>query len=238
MKKAAVLAFIVLLIVPAVFAQRTTRPSSYQLTIRTNVSGARITVDDQTIKGNVARVKGGSHDVRVQAKGYFDWQQRVNVSGNTTISANLQPIEYSLTINSNVNNADVIINGRMQGRTNYRSRLEPGTYSVKVEKKGYQDFNTNVNLNRDQQIYAKLEPAYAQVNINLPSNILNNMDKNAAGKVDIYIDNNRQKGNSFRVSPGTHRIKIISGGLSVEQSFNFQPGRNYTIEPQLGLTVR
>lgn len=237
------LLIIFLLVVSNLYSQsssggRGRRPSNYQLTVNANVSNYRVFIDGNAIKGNRVEVEGGKHTVRVTANGYYDWQQNVSVNGNRTVRANLQPREFQLTINSNVKGAKVFINGNPQGMTSYSSDLQPGTYKIRVSEFGYRDFRTTVNLNSNQNIYAELQPAYAKAQVNIPSSILNKRDKGAASKVEVYLDGNRQKGFSFQVNPGQHRIRIETGGFSIEQTFNFKPGQNYTIEPNLGLSIQ
>src|SRR6056297_1824727 len=239
MKRLLLILLIASLVVPFAFGQRSFgKPSTYERRVNTNVSGARNMVDGQPIKGNMIKVKPGDYTVKVTAKGYFDWQQNVSVKGNVTVDANLKLIEYTLQVDSNQSGAQVYINGNSRGNTNMSTQMKPGTYTVRVSKSGYKNWETKVNLNSNQRVYAELQPDYARAKVSFPKGLLNINDKGAAGKIEIYIDGNRQKGNSFNVTPGNHSIKIISGGVSVEQSYNFKPGGNYTIEPSFGLSIK
>lgn len=232
-----------MLISSVLFAQRAgefnskSQPKSYQLTLNVNLSNYQVYIDGQPIKGNRANVKAGIHAIAVRANGYFDWLHYANVNSNQTITAYLQPREYQLSINSNISGANVFINGNPQGRTEYSNQLQPGTYNVRVSEYGYRDFTITVNLNHNRQIYAYLEPAYAQVQVKLNNSILDPKDKGASGKVDIYIDGNRRNGRSFQLTPGQHTIRLVSGAFSVEETFNFQPDRYYSIEPSFGLSI-
>lgn len=243
MKNKLLMVFILALLIPAiVFGQsaaggRRRGPTMFTLTVNANVSGYQVSIDGRGIKGNSMELEAGTHNVQVRANGYFDWQQTVNLTGNRTVYANLQPMTYRLTINSNIKGARVFINGNPQGMTSFVDNMRPGSYSIRVSEFGYQDFNTTVQLNSDQEVFANLQPAYAGVHVKFPANLLNSKDKGAAGKVELYVDGNRQNGHSFQLMPGQHRIQVISGGFSVEQEFNFQPGRDYTIEPSLGLSI-
>jgi len=213
------------------------QPEQYQLSINANVSGYTVLIDGQGIKGNRATVDPGNHTVTVRANGYFDWQQNVNVSSNQTITANLQPEQYQLSIESNISGAEVYIDGNSRGNVRFTDDLRPGRYNIRVSEYGYRDFTTTVNLNQNQQIYANLEPAYARIQVKFNSSILNPKDKGASGKVEIYVDGNPQNGRSFQLMPGQHTIRIVSGGFSVEETFNFQPDQNYTIEPSFSLSI-
>ena len=237
------LVLLLLLLPSLLFAQSTSRGRSrrsanYELTVNANVKGYQVHIDGNAIKGNKVTLKPGQHTVLVKAKGYFDWQESVNVDSDQTINATLRPIEYRLTVNSNIKGAKVYIDGNSKGTTGYSENLKPGTYKVLVSQYGYQDYTTTVNLNQNREINANLQPAYARVQVRFSTSILNSKDKGAEGKVEIYVDGNRQNGRSFQLMPGEHTIQIISGGFSVQQSFNFNPGQNYTVEPNMGLSIQ
>jgi hypothetical protein len=243
MRKALFVVLIALLIAGGLFAQRSgsfdssSKSRSYELTVNANVSDFRVYVDGREIKGNRIEVKPGNHNITVRADGYFDWSQRVNVNQNQNVYASLQPREFRLTINSNIKGADVYIDGNRRGSTGFQSELAPGNYNIRVSQFGYNDYTTTVNLNGNREIYAELQPAYARVRVEFPDSVLNPRDKGARDKVDIYIDGNMQKGRSFQLMPGEHRIQIVSGGFSMEGTFTFQPGQDYTIEPSLSLGI-
>ncbi|HDQ14900.1 MAG TPA: PEGA domain-containing protein [Sediminispirochaeta sp.] len=202
-----------------------------------NVKGYQVFIDGQAIKGNSLSVEAGSHEILVRASGYFDWRQSVNVDRDMTVNASLQPEQYRLTVDSNISGADVYINGDSRGRVRFTDDLRPGRYNIRVSYYGYRDYNTTVTLDQDLRVYAELEPAYASVRVNLDRGILNPGDKAAAGKVEVYVDGNRQSGWNFQLTPGEHRIRIVSGGLAVEETFYLEPGREYQIRPVLGLDI-
>src|SRR6056297_720524 len=123
MLKKLVFVSILLLITISLFAQsasggrsrRSAPASTYQLTVNANVSSYQVYIDGQAIKGNRATLKAGVYTVTVRANGYSEWQHSVNLTGNETITANLQPLRYRLSVNSNVSGADVYLNGSKVG---------------------------------------------------------------------------------------------------------------------------
>src|SRR6056297_3475813 len=100
-----------------VFGQSTSRrrkpaaPSTYELTVNANVKAYQVLIEGKAIKGNSITVEAGTYEVKVRANGYFDWQTNVEVNSNKTINATLQPIQYQLSIDSNISGAKVFING-------------------------------------------------------------------------------------------------------------------------------
>lgn len=242
--RAAILLLMVLAVPTALSAQyralqMAPNTPSFQLTVRADVPIFVLFIDGQNIKGNTATVPAGEHTVTVRAPGLPDWEQKVNVTGNMTITANLRrTVEHQLNVNSNIQGADVYINGTLQGQTGYSARLRPGTYEIRVSEEGYQDYSATITINQNQDIYANLQPLWARVQVRFPASLLNARDRGASGKVEIWVDGTRQNGHSFQLTAGQHEIEIVTGGFSIAQTFVFQPGRDYVIEPSLGLSIR
>ena len=120
-----------MLITSVLFAQRSggfsskSQPKSFQLTVNANVSSYQVYIDGQAIKGNRTTLKAGVYTVTVRANGYSEWQHSVNLTGNETITANLQPLRYRLSVNSNVSGADVYMDGARVGTTPFSGSYEP-----------------------------------------------------------------------------------------------------------------
>lgn len=60
---------------------------------------------------------------------------------------------------------------------------------------------------------------------------------------ELYVDGNlvAPSGDNVwngAVTPGTHVFKILSGGLKIESSINLQPGRNWVLQPSLGIMAQ
>ena len=149
------------------------------------------------------------------------------------------PSTYTLTINSNVRTAAVFINGNEQKDSLPMTlTLSPGTYQVQVRAAGYLDFSQSVNLNSNQTVNANLQPATAQVSLNLPAAILDRTVSNAAAQVQVFVDNRQVSGTSFEVNAGRRTIRVRSGGVSTEVTMDFAAGRRYTVTPSFGFEVR
>jgi hypothetical protein len=247
--KFAILILLILIVPGTLFAQyrvfgsepqsSTPVPGTFQITVQADVPIFIVFVDGESIKGKSARVTPGQHTITVRAPGLPDWEQRINVTGNQTIVANLRNVvEHQLSINSNIQGAQVYIDGNALGNTSFSVRLRPGTYEIRVARDGYQDYTATVTLNGNQDIYADLQPLLARVQVRFPAGILNTRDRGASGRVEIFVDGERRNGHSFQVTAGQHRIEIISGGFAIDQTLVFQAGREYTLEPSFGLSIR
>ncbi len=213
---------------------------TYTLSVTANVAGAQVYIDNNSAGSAPVNTQlpAGSHSIRVTANGFQDYNATVNVSSNTSHAAILQPVLHQITINSNVNGAQVYINNGYVGTTPYRGSHPAGSYSVRLTAPGYQDANTTLNLNRSDSVTIVLQPAFATVNINLNPAFADPQNKNAMAQVRVFIDGNMQNGTSFQLSAGRHNIRITSGAFSVAGDYEFAAGRNYTIEPMLSLQLR
>jgi hypothetical protein len=215
---------------------------NYSISINSNVQGAEILINGNRAGTTPfsAQVPAGSYTVLVRAPGYFDFTQNVVVNGPIQVNATLQGMTYQLSVDAaNYRGADVFINGNQAGKTPFVGMLQPGTYSVVVRAPGFSDYAATATMNGPQNIVAALQPAAASWQIAL-SEAYTNKDLKGGhwSHIQIYVDGALQKAPSGQVLAGRHVIRLVSGGLSVETTVEFQPGRTYTFEPVMGLTVK
>lgn len=216
------------------------QPVTFALNVRSNVQGAQVFVN-KAAAGQTnfsGRYPAGNYTIVVTMPGYQEYSTTVNLNRDTTITANLQPVTFSLTVRSNVPGAQVFVNKAAAGRTNFTGAYQPGTYTVQVSAQGYQDFITTVTLNQNIVIDATLNPLLATVNFVVPQNILDPRGQGSINQVNFFVNGQQVKGNSIQLPPGNHQIRISSGGLSVEQNVNLQSGQTYTITPTFGFMVQ
>ncbi len=212
-------------------------PGKFKLRLKSNVKGAQVYVDGQYSGKTPATIylRGGTYNIRVTAYGYSDFTRTINISNHVTMFASLQQnvSYYYLDINSNVQKARVFINGVERGRTPLCIKLRDGNYSIRVVKNGYKDFNANVFMNGNKDIFAKLKHFRARISIVIPPEITNG----SLNQILVFVDGKRRKKFNFSVSPGEHRIRIVSGGFAVETVEYFEANRHYQITPNLYLEV-
>lgn len=220
---------------------------SYQLTITSNVANANIYMDGSYAgqAPHTFNVTPGAHSITVRGNGYNDYSTSVNVTSDMSVNAQLQPMNFSLSISSNVDGADVFINGQRMGRAPYNTTLAPGTYELRVQANGYQNFTTQVVLNQNSTINAQLQAMMAVLHIDIPDNFLNiNSDRGRGDKrraqsdIQVLIDNHPVNQDNLRVTQGNHTIAFESGSLMVQQNFFFNGGQEYTISPQLTISIK
>jgi hypothetical protein len=141
---------------------------SFPLNITSNVGGAQVFLNGK-FSGTTPfgqKVIGGDYDIRVIAPGYGDFQQRQSVRGPTQINAQLRSAGSQLTVQSNVNGADVFINGNPAGKTPFQAQLPNGSYNVVVRAPGFSDFNQSIVINGSNlQVNAILQGLSQQLSI-------------------------------------------------------------------------
>lgn len=231
-----------------VFAQRTTTQTAatFALTINVTpaVAGTAYFVDNVDIKGNVTAVRAGSHTIRVTAPGYREFTTTVNVTGILTVPVTLQPLTAVLTLQlqnrENISGLQYFFDAATS--RNPQATLSLGNHTVRVTAPNYLEFTTTVNLTANMTVPVTLMPATAVINVTIPASLQNKgLGRDFIRQIFVYVDGTKQTlpNNSQLVIPfGQHTIRIETGGLQAEVSYNFQAGVTYTIEPVFSLTVR
>lgn len=214
-------------------------PMNYTLSVTSNVNNAEIVVERHGMgRGNYrVQVPPGRYEVRVSADGYQPWSRTVNVNSDTTLRANLDPITYSLNINPNVNNAQIVVQGVGQGRGSANFSVRPGNYTVRITAPGYDDYTTRVNIRGNQTIRPRLTPSTVTVRLEIPENMIEGNPKEAEESFVTYIDGTAYNGTTFQIRPGRHDFRIVSGGWSANGSFVLNPGQTYVLKPSLTLSL-
>jgi hypothetical protein len=186
-----------------VFSQGLLPKKVWDLTIAVNVPNAIIQVDNVAIAGATTKVAGGSHNVKVHADGYADFNGSVSVSSSMTFTVRLNPILYPLTIRVATAGAKVFVDN-----ADYTGKVAPvmsGTHIVLVTAPGYQDYNASVAVSGPLTLDVVLQPAgvLLTVNANVPDATVtvNNLVKGKAPYSDYYV-------------PGTYSLQVSADGYA------------------------
>nr|VFK11010.1 MAG: Formylglycine-generating enzyme, required for sulfatase activity, contains SUMF1/FGE domain [Candidatus Kentron sp. LPFa]VFK30456.1 MAG: Formylglycine-generating enzyme, required for sulfatase activity, contains SUMF1/FGE domain [Candidatus Kentron sp. LPFa] len=127
-------------------------PEPARLMVRSNVSGDTVTIDGRTVgpTGPEAHeLPAGEYTVRVEKEGFFPFETEITLveGGKETIPAVLKPKPAQLVVNANISGGAVTIDGRPLGLTGLKAHeLAPGEYAIRVEKAGFEPFETRVTL--------------------------------------------------------------------------------------------
>lgn len=216
------------------------QPLGYRLSVQSNVQGADVFINNKPVgKTNfTGTFPPGNYQVRVVMPGFSDFNTTVALKSDTTVNAALKPMMFSLTVQSSIQGAQVFINKNRAGATNFTGQYPPGTYAVQVSMPGFQDFITTINLNQNMVIDANLIPLMAKVQFTVPQNIQDTRIPGSINQIKIYIDGKPANLGLNDIPPGSHVIRITSGGLADEQTVNFQAGQTYNIVLNFGFIVQ
>ncbi|MFW5710974.1 MAG: PEGA domain-containing protein [Spirochaetia bacterium] len=213
------------------------------LTIQTDVIGARVYLNGEI--AGYARpnfsilLTPGTYQVRVSMPGRGEYKTTIEMTSNAKIlEVNLSsPHNYRLAVDANVRGADVYVDNKLVGQTPYSGSHPADTYRVEVSAGGYRDSSSRVELDRNRTVTFNLQPSRIQVRIELADSIISRKVHNWDKRLRVYVDGNRINGVEFRVSPGTHTIRVDAGLLTVEKDivFDSDQGRRQTLTLSLDL---
>lgn len=213
----------------------TLQPVTYALTINSNVRDSAVFINNQR-RGNAPlrlNLQGGRYSIRVESDGYYPKNQVVQLERDSVINVSLEPMSFRLNITSNVQGAQVFIDGNETGNVPLRVEIEPGQHSIRVQAPGYYDYNQVLNLQEDTNINVNLRRQTATVSFFVREQFLNSNVKNPENMFTIYVDGRRIPAGQmdfFEVDAGEHIIRIETGGLAFEAEYVFEPGMGYGLE--------
>ena len=213
----------------------------YPFVISSNVPGATVYING-VVSGSTpysGYLYPGAYAIIVRAPGYQDYSTTLRVNGPVNINAYLTGFTVNLSIVSNVQGAQVIVNGQASGQTPLTLAAQPGLYTIQVSASGYQPFSTQVQVSRDTTINAQLQANFATLRIVLPGSFFNpDWDRTRADNdIGVWIDGRRVGHGDIQVAAGNHTIRFGSGGLSVQSTYYFNPGQLYVVSPQLSIVI-
>ncbi len=200
MRMAALAALVIASVAGPAFGQLL--PSKiWTLTINVNAPNAAITVDNTLIQGNIVKVSGGAHVIRIHADGYADVTQSITVRDNMTLSIRMNPQLFPLNIRVTAPNARILVDGN--DITGTVPAVILGSHTIQVTAPGFQDYNTVINVAGPVSLDVPLQPAgfLLTVNSNVPE--------------ATVIVNNLAKGNvpySEYLPPGTYMVRVSAAG--------------------------
>jgi hypothetical protein len=225
------------------------RVAGIPFTVTSNAPDAVVSVNG-VMKGGVPYseyLPRGRYLVRVTANGYGDYNATVILDKPFALDAQLQRSGLLLTVNGNVPNAAVELNGEVRGRVPYAERLPAGAYSLRVSAPGFADYSARVTLDRPITMNVQLQPQLAPpvLSISIPPAFLDpdahpgDREEQVRVLVDNRMVNQKREMDHIVVAPGRHAVRVASGALSVQLGdFDFQPGMSYVIELSMDLKVR
>ncbi len=101
------------------------------------------------------RIEQGQHKVRIEKEGFSVFEQLVTVNREkvSSVAASLQMLPGSLAISSSPSGAAVFIGDKQYENTPTEVKgLQPGSYSIRLEKPGYDRATSEVTLRAGQRL--------------------------------------------------------------------------------------
>ncbi len=221
---------------------------NYSLSVSSNVNGAEVYIND-ALAGRTpfsSQLPQGSYKLVVKAPGYDDYTQNVVVRGPTRVNANLQGMNYQVSIAAaNVRGATVFVNGAQAGHSPYKGFLSPGSYTVTIRAPGFIDYTVQLNVNGPESINAVLQPLTATWQFSIPDGFVNrDIRQGQSRQIQLYLDGVLQAESNGRIfasgqmSAGKHRFRLVIGGMSIETQVDADAGRSYVLEPFIGINIK
>ncbi len=211
-----------------------TSDRKYPITVNREPKDATLFMDGENygIKQMVKNVSVGKHVLKIKKQGFKSIEDTVNVTKDNVkfdyALEEVQPLEVE--INTEPQNATILIDDAERGKTNQKMFIFPGTYQLKLTKYLYETVNDTLVVKKDQSNIFSYK-------LNKSSGTL--VVSAAPSGAHIYIDNQKTETNSLEVPAGKHRIRIEKEHYqTISQLVNVKEGQvlkeNYTLKPTTG----
>jgi len=132
------------------------------LTVRSEPPGATVTLNGQSTgqqtPAHFGELAEGKYDVSLVLQGYKRWSRSgVEIRGNASelVVATLESATHQLWIETEPEGAAIVL-ADIPPRYTPGMRLAPGTYTIKITKSGYQDFNAPLKIEADTSVRVRL----------------------------------------------------------------------------------
>lgn len=91
------------------------------------------------------RIRTGPHQVKVYKGGFETWEEETEISGSATLIS----VRLRFLLRSDPTDAEVIMDGKSVGRTEFALDLKPGVHTFEFRKDGYQSERFNATVPSD-----------------------------------------------------------------------------------------
>ena len=135
------------------------KPINGIISVQSSPSGATVFIDNVsrgTTDVVIPDIPSGVHQVRVEKRGYLNWESTVTVSGGRTafVKANLKSDSGSVQVNSNPQGGTVYLDGNTMGTSPVLiNPVTSGSHTVTIKKAGYLKYSANVTIKPGDKKY-------------------------------------------------------------------------------------
>jgi hypothetical protein len=129
-----------------------------------------------------------------------------------------------LKIDSNPNEAEVLIDGRLRGKTPCELSIAAGSHAIKLRKRGYKYWEQQITIRetKDYNIFAELDLVHG-------SSVILKIDSNPYG-AEILVDGELRgrTPKDLSLTAGIHTIRLRKRGYRYwEEQITLQEGKDY-----------
>jgi len=195
------------------------------LKVYSSVKGARVFLNDAEIGRTpvIRLLTPGSYKVRLEAPGYDRYEETIEILPNKAMTLNPELIKVvgAIEIAANVDDAEVLLDGREMGRTPgaVLEDLPGATYQIEVRKPGYAPYTGPVTVRPNMRIKLRVEllPNAALVRFaSTPEGARVFLDDKPVGQTPLTLET---------VDPGKHAVRFeLSGHGTFYRSFQSAVG--------------
>ncbi|MCD6288273.1 MAG: SUMF1/EgtB/PvdO family nonheme iron enzyme [Candidatus Hydrogenedentes bacterium] len=205
-------------------------PKTATLTINSEPSGASVSLSGIKKGETPITLDGlwpGPYVVRVMKEGYDTFTRSMELAAGDvrTVTARLQRETAYAVINSEPQGANCYHeDGTLLGVTPIHGYVPRGSYTMRFEKKNYQEVYIKVNIkaNTTTEIRAKLKPLMASIKVT-------SKPSHASVLID-EVDVHRMTPTTIEIKPGFHTVGIYMKGFNREE-------RDLHIDPNAAVSV-
>nr|VFJ94213.1 MAG: Serine/threonine protein kinase [Candidatus Kentron sp. LFY] len=126
-------------------------PLPARVIVRSNVTGDTVFIDGEAVGATGPEphvLAPGEYAIRVEKAGFkpFDTETQLTAGAEETIQPKLEPAKAELIVMANISGAKVFLDGQPLGAAGAPHAVRAGTHTMRVEKKGYEPFEAEVEL--------------------------------------------------------------------------------------------
>ena len=215
-------------------------PAFGSVRVTDNVGGAKVLIDgnptSETTPCTLREVPSGTHQIAVQKDKYAPYSQNVAVSDGeeTLVKAVLEARFATITINT-MSGAQILVNGRSEGRARIERELMEGYYDVEVRLEHHKPASRQIQVEagKSQEITLNPTPIYGSLDVtSTPFDAAITIDGQSYGETPNTID---------RLLEGEHTVVLTKSGYAAEtQTVTIREGQTSTVTATLrnGCPVR
>lgn len=158
----------------------------------------------------LATLSDGEHEYTVSAEGYATKSETFTISGQP-IERSVQLVRdiASLNIDTDIDGAEIRINGELKGNCRWKGELTSGPVEIGIVKTGYKPYRQTISLKTNEEKVIRISVKDLEVTT---GSIRVNCNIEGAS---VYVDNEYKgttPGEFRRIPTGKHKLKVTKDG--------------------------